>query len=118
MTFSEYARAAGRTANIDMEKVMQRLQENPELLPLMNAGFGLGGEGGEVEDHIKKVVFHGHALDKQYLSKEVGDLLWYLALLADTLGVSLNSVATGNVKKLKRRYPEGFSEERSINRTE
>jgi NTP pyrophosphatase (non-canonical NTP hydrolase) len=48
--------------------------------------------------------------------EELGDVLWYCAELACGLGVTLDEVAMRNIDKLRRRYPEGFDAERSINR--
>lgn len=78
--------------------------------------LGLSGESGEVADIIKKEVGHGHEAEPERIAKELGDVLWYLAVLADHYGYSLSAVATMNIDKLKARYPEGFSTERSINR--
>ena len=83
---------------------------------LTNTALGLAGESGEVADIIKKTFYHGHALDREALYKELGDVLWYLAVMADALGYNLDEIAQANVDKLRARYPEGFSEERSINR--
>ena len=78
--------------------------------------LGLCGEAGEVAEHIKKHVGHGHTLDIAALNKELGDVLWYLAVLADALNMELADIAKANIAKLKARYPAGFSSERSINR--
>lgn len=78
--------------------------------------LGVAGEAGEVADYIKKVVGHGHALDKDKLTKELGDVLWYVAVLSSVVGVNLETVARVNIDKLKARYPDGFSSDRSINR--
>jgi len=80
--------------------------------------MGLAGETGEVVDYLKKCVFHGHDLDKEKLTKELGDVLWYLARIADDCSISLEQIMIENIEKLKRRYPEGFSVERSVNRDE
>lgn len=103
-----------------------RLQEYQELsartMPegneelLTNWAFGLMGESGEFVDHLKKYLFHGHDLDLEYASKELGDILWYISAFCTTLGLNLDEVATQNIKKLKRRYPEGFSERLSRER--
>ena len=79
------------------------------------AVFALGvvGEAGEVAELIKKHIGHGHDLDKDKLVNELGDVLWYVAGLADMVGVSLSEVARRNIDKLKARYPEGFSTEAS-----
>ena len=78
--------------------------------------MGLAGESGEVCDYLKKVVFHGHELDKDQLCKELGDVLWYVATLATTAGLSLGEIARANVVKLQLRYPDGFDSTRSMNR--
>ncbi len=91
----------------------------PDLEPrdrLLSGGLGLCGEAGEVADELKKHLFHGHAIDKDRLASELGDVLWYWVLLCDTLGLSMEEVVSGNVEKLRRRYPEGFSTEHSIHR--
>lgn len=85
---------------------------------LLNGALGLTGEAGEVADQIKKLIFHGHDLDRDGLIKELGDVCWYLALLCHAIGVPLEEVMTLNIEKLKKRYPEGFSESASINRKE
>lgn len=78
--------------------------------------LGLSGESGEVADHIKKVVGHGHDLDKAKVKKELGDVLWYVAAGAELIGETLEDVAKANIEKLKKRYPDGFDPERSKNR--
>lgn len=106
-TFDEYQEACSRTANTKLGR---------ELF-LASLGLGIGGEGGEIEDMIKKHVAHGHPIELLKLEEELGDLLWYVSMLAQAFGLPLSLVASRNVKeKLKERYPEGFSTERSINR--
>jgi len=86
---------------------------------LNTAALGLSGESGEIADHVKKVMFHGHPLDdatRDKIAKEIGDILWYCAMGARGLGIGLGEIARMNVEKLKKRYPEGFSSERSLNR--
>jgi NTP pyrophosphatase (non-canonical NTP hydrolase) len=83
---------------------------------LANYGFGLVGESGELIDHLKKVLYHGHPANKPMIREEAGDVLWYLANLLSEFDIPLNEVMQGNIDKLKARYPEGFSEERSRNR--
>lgn len=78
--------------------------------------MGLNGEAGEVVDLLKKFVFHGHNFVKEDLVKELGDVLWYVALICDSLGITMEEVMEKNINKLKERYPEGFTEKASINR--
>lgn len=85
---------------------------------LLNGALGLTGEAGEVSDMIKKYIFHGHDLNRGELVKELGDCAWYLALLCSAIDITLEEVLIANIEKLRNRYPEGFSESASINRTE
>jgi NTP pyrophosphatase (non-canonical NTP hydrolase) len=91
-------------------------REQPDRL--LNAALGLCGEAGEFGDSLKKWRFHQHELDEAALTKELGDVLWYVALACDALGLRMGDVMEANIAKLRRRYPEGFSAERSINRTD
>ena len=78
--------------------------------------LGLSEEVGEVLALIKKAEFHGRELDRDALKKELGDVLWYVAAIAHWYGFDLSDVASANVEKLRKRYPDGFSVERSVNR--
>jgi NTP pyrophosphatase (non-canonical NTP hydrolase) len=105
MKLNEYQELSARTANThDMEEV--------------NYALGLAGEAGEYADMVKKEYFHGHASSTEEKKKELGDLLWYVSQSARVNGLSLEEIAVGNIDKLKRRYPDGFSKEASINRKE
>lgn len=79
-------------------------------------GLGIAGESGEVADHIKKHVGHDHPIDDNKLIKELGDALWYIAVIARERGFGLDVIAEANIKKLRARYPDGFSAERSLQR--
>lgn len=85
---------------------------------LANFALGIAGEAGEVADYVKKVIFHGHILDRENLCKELGDTLWYVAVLANEAGLTLEEVAKVNIAKLRKRYPDGFDQQSSINRVE
>lgn len=85
---------------------------------LINAALGLAGESGEFADLLKKYLFQGHSMDHERMVKELGDVLWYVSLAADALGLTLSEVMWININKLKQRYPEGFDAERSRNREE
>ena len=106
-TLNEYQKQAGRTANDGKGKNEQ----------VANFVIGLVAEGGEVADILKKVLFHGHDLDKEELISELGDVLWYLSQVAQVYDITLEEVANKNIQKLYKRYPQGFSEEASKNRT-
>lgn len=83
---------------------------------LANYSMGLAGEAGEVIEHLKKAIFHGHDVDTEELEKELGDVFWYLTALATELDLSLEDIADRNVRKLQARYPDGFDAELSQKR--
>jgi NTP pyrophosphatase (non-canonical NTP hydrolase) len=80
--------------------------------------LGLAGESGEVVDMVKKWLFQGHELDCLDLLDEMGDVLWYIALMCSAFGWTLDDAIRANVDKLHMRYPDGFTSERSVNRGE
>lgn len=108
MTINEYQKFAIVTMNREL---------NPQQM-LTNGALGLCGEAGEVGDLVKKHLFQGHELNREKIIDELGDVAWYIAETAYALGVDLETVLAGNIEKLKKRYPEGFSAERSIHREE
>ena len=81
------------------------------------SALGLAGEAGEFANMVKKMTAHGHTFDPEALKDELGDVLWYLAEAATASGLSLGEIADQNVKKLLERYPDGFSEDKSRNRS-
>lgn len=96
-----------------------RLTRNNSLSPdeqLGNAALGLAGEVGEVVDVIKKHLYQGHGFDKEKVIKELGDVCWYFELLCDILDITRSEVEQLNQQKLLKRYPNGFSTDRSVSR--
>jgi NTP pyrophosphatase (non-canonical NTP hydrolase) len=83
---------------------------------LDNGILGLAGEVGELVDLYKKVKHHGHILDHDKVLSELGDIRYYLELVTHKLGFTMSEVETSNTNKLRVRYPEGFSSERSVHR--
>ena len=83
---------------------------------LVNMCMGISGESGEVIDLFKKHLFQGHSLDKKKVAEEIGDLMFYIVNLCTLLDLDMRVVLQGNVDKLKKRYPNGFEVEKSINR--
>lgn len=118
---AQYAALAATPARIltpdDYQRLAMRTKTGDSTeLRLINAALGLAGESGEFADSIKKCQFHGHALDVAHIANELGDILWYVAQACDALDLHMSDVMQANIEKLRRRYPDGFSAERSINR--
>ena len=87
--------------------------EAGELMELLQ---GLNVKTGKIADLTKKLFFHGHPYSPEKFLDELGDVAWYLAVLAHSHGYKLSEVFQFNIDKLQKRYPDGFSSERSINR--
>ena len=96
MDCDDYQRAALRTA---------RDKDAPD--EFMHLVLGLVGEVGEVAEKIKKLVRDQNSdlarLDRDDMAAELGDVLWYAAVLASFLDLSLNDIAQRNVDKLADR---------------
>lgn len=80
---------------------------------LNSAVLGLAGESGETADLLKKAFYHGHDFDTSKFRKELGDILFYVALGAYAIQTPLSDIAMDNVFKLSKRYPDGFTVEDS-----
>ena len=83
----------------------------PEYIGLAYTALGLSGEAGEVADKVKKVYrdSEGEISDEKRLeiAKELGDVLWYLANLANELNADLEFIAESNLDKLNSRKKRG-----------
>ena len=106
MTVNEYQSLALTTLNPQLDKKDM----------LINGVMGLCGESGEAIDIVKKWLAQGHELDRDALAQELGALAWYLAETAAALDIPLEDIFRANIEKLKQRYPEGFSTQRSLHR--
>lgn len=108
MTGNDYQKLAMRTCSIPYN--------NREAM-LNHAVFGLASEAGEVSGILQK-EYQGHKIDKDHITKELGDCLWMIAEACTALRIDVDDVMQTNIDKLKARYPEGFSAERSLHRAE
>lgn len=125
MTGSEYQKLAmrtndGKATNRVIQSILtcdieylhgQNVVRKEDMIDvgcILNGCLGLAGESGETLDMIKKWVFHEKELDKEHLKKEIGDVMWYVAMICESAGFDLDDVLQTNIDKLKARYPEGF----------
>jgi NTP pyrophosphatase (non-canonical NTP hydrolase) len=106
MNLHEYQAAITRTcATTDLQDTLKL------------ALVGLFDELGEIAGPLKKYLWQGHDLDTAHLQEEVGDVLWYLATLCNALSLTLDAALAGNLAKLQKRYPDGFSVKHSRDRS-
>lgn len=75
---------------------------------LLNACLGLSGKVGEFNDIIKKWIFHEKNFDEEHAKKEMGDIMWYIAMMCHAFRWDLDEIMQMNIDKLKAKYPEGF----------
>lgn len=106
MEINDYQKLALKTLNKNLDK--------KEIL--INSVMGLCGESGEAIDLVKKHLYQGHELNKERFAKELGDIAWYLAEATHAIGMDLDDIFKMNIEKLKKRYPNGFNQNNSINR--
>jgi NTP pyrophosphatase (non-canonical NTP hydrolase) len=83
---------------------------NAGVLGLVHAAVGISGEAGELLDAVKKHWVYGKPLDVQNVIEELGDLEFYAAALRALIGVSREEVIKANVDKLRKRYPDGYTD--------
>ena len=97
------------------------LEDEANLPRLLTAVVGMQSETGEFAEIVKKCVFQGKELDKAtqfHLMRELGDIIWYWSQGVMSLGYQPSQVIEENIKKLEKRYPNGFEIIRSENREE
>ena len=107
MRMNEYQALAARTINMNLD----------DLQMSFHALHGMVGEIGEIHSLYQK-TYQGHEMKAGHVKKELGDLLWFISEYCTALGWDLEDVAQMNIDKLKARYPEGFSEDKSLHRKE
>ncbi|MFT5281170.1 MAG: NTP pyrophosphatase (non-canonical NTP hydrolase) [Flavobacteriaceae bacterium] len=101
MNFNEYQKEAEKTAIY------------PEKHKIIYPALGIGDEAGEVLGKVKKWLRgddgDGAMSDerKEDLKKEIGDVLWYIAILSRDLDIPLEDIAKGNIEKLRSRAERG-----------
>ena len=96
MTFDEYQGQASETDQKQKEGI------DDKIVPLL----GLAGEAGQLLSEYKKHLRDGdaHRLFNERVAEELGDLLWYVSTVASRFGLSLDDIATGNLRKTHQRW--------------
>src|SRR5210317_188110 len=100
MTAEFYEMKAGQTAIFPKDKALEYL------------ALGLTSEAGEVAGKVKKLIrdgadMEGYELKKIAIASEIGDVLWYCAMMAKEVGIPLNEIMKENLKKLHSRKERG-----------
>lgn len=130
MNGKEYQVKAMRTNDgLGIERIMnmadnleQGVEDNVpdagiDLGGIINGLFGLSGEVGELTDMVKKWIFHESSFDEEHAKKELGDVMWYVAMICESFNWSLDEIMQMNIEKLEKRYPNGFDVIKANNRS-
>ncbi|HCH8772098.1 TPA: hypothetical protein NNT57_004559 [Salmonella enterica] len=101
----------------------------PKLRDIIHSIIGINTEGGELAERLDAILARNEDAtlpddssvlltdeDKVNLFEEMGDVLWYIAIGAEALGVTLDQIMFANLDKLKKRFPEKFTEDAANNR--
>jgi NTP pyrophosphatase (non-canonical NTP hydrolase) len=83
---------------------------------LFHGALGLVTESGEIAEVFRDLLLRRQRIDTVNLREEIGDCLWYLSVMAKALGTTLEKCAEVNTAKLRKRYPDNFTEDAAINR--
>ena len=115
MDAREYVEEAIQTENQDFDSICERM-DDIRLARILHGSMGVCTEGGELLDAVKKYIFYGKDIDVINVMEEMGDVLWYLAILSNELEIPLDVVMDYNIRKLRARYPQKFTELDAKNR--
>lgn len=115
MTPSEYQKLCERTES-EVAGEAWAFRTAPLIRKLMHGSIGVATESGELLDVIKKHVWYGKPIDLANIEEEIGDMLWYAALLCNALDVNMEDIMKKNINKLRVRYPDKFTEQAANNR--
>jgi NTP pyrophosphatase (non-canonical NTP hydrolase) len=115
MNATEYKKRALGVERQDHAPVVERLSA-PGVTRLLHGALGLGTESAEVEDVLKRHAFYGTPIDKVNLKEELGDVMWYIAIIADEIGITIEEIMATNIAKLESRYAKGFAENKAVAR--
>ena len=101
-----------KISDLDMyQKVALTTAIYPREQAIIYPTLGLTGEAGEVANKVKKIIRDGSdSKDEKLVSEiksEIGDCLWYIAVLADDFNIKLSDIASANIEKLAKRKTKG-----------
>jgi NTP pyrophosphatase (non-canonical NTP hydrolase) len=95
----QYQESVKETAKKDFEKKEDELA---------NWGLGVVGEAGDLAGCIKKTIYHDNN-QTAGIRENIGDTIWYLAMICNFFGWDFEEILFENIKKLKKRYTKGFN---------
>ena len=91
-------------------KITAKKFENPEK-EILVWGLGISGEAGDIAGCIKKTFAHDNNQEAG-IKENIGDTLWYAAMICNFFNWNLEEVLDENIEKLKKRFPQGFTSDK------
>jgi len=120
---NEYQKLAART-ECDQAAARERMMayrayrdtnNGPDAVNLFpirmnHALMGMMGEVGELATAVENWIHYNRGLDQVNVKEELGDLLWYIALMCSASSISMEEVMEGNIAKLRKRFPTKYTD--------
>lgn len=114
MNMEQYIQESKVTDLANIDPAFVRIDR--DMTRMLHGAIGAVTESGELIDALKKTIYYGKPLDKVNIVEEVGDIMWYLALILRELDMTFEDAAQININKLRSRFGEKFSEFDAQNR--
>ena len=112
-----YGKLTSLHADSKIDVIGQGKFKEPKMVKLLHGIVGIATEFGELWDIVARYLEGKDSkLNKEHCKEEVGDILWYITEVVAALDVDLIDLMEENINKLKKRYPEKFTEEDAVER--
>ena len=95
----------------DLCRMTAKRFDTPEK-EILTWGLGISGEAGDVASCIKKTFAHDND-QKQGIRENIGDTLWYAAMICNFFDWDMHDILEENISKLRKRFPDGFTTEKA-----
>ena len=125
-TYCDFVTKVTSEPSLDIEELKKSLDEiqnnsTIDIPRLLTSALGLGSEGGEFVEIVKKMILQGKPADQDnifHMKRELGDIMWYWVTACMALKLDPVEVILENQKKLEARYGEEFTINQSESRAE
>lgn len=116
MDADEYQKLALRTESTPTFCNDFQFDDDLQMSRIIHAAMGISTESGEVMDILKKHFIYRKPIELSRFADEIGDLMWYCALMLDACGYSFPQVMEANIAKLKARFGDKFSADAALSK--
>lgn len=97
-------------------KCLRTFNKKDLLTDMLHMSLGMVTEASEIADVMKKHIAYGREIDIVNIKEELGDLLWFIMGMCETINLDVEDVMQTNINKLAVRYPEKYTDELALNR--